>query len=176
MEETSKLKVALKYGGLLGLSQIILSMISYLLGFNEPGNTMGSVISFISFALIAWALYAGMKAFRTANKSLSIGDGVVIGLLLALVAGLINAVYLYVYCTALDPTFLENLLDETASNLPEMDPDQEDATMAMYDKIFSPAGMSATTLITYFFIGLIGGLIMGLIMKEESTEYPDLLA
>lgn len=176
MQETSKFSIALKYGGLLGIVQIIFSLITYLTGLSDPSSGASSILSIVNIIILVGGFYLGIKAYREANNSLSVGDAVVLGLLIGLVAGVLNAIYMYVYCTALDPEFLEKMLDQSLAQAGELDPDQEDQVRGMMSMMFSPVSMSLMVVVTNFIVGLIAGLILGLIMKKENTEYPDLIA
>ena len=172
METPSKFNIALKWGGIMGIALVIVSLILYLTGMvdMETGQS-GWIGNVLNYVISIGAVVMAIKAYKEMNNDgLSIGDGTVVGLLTGIVGGLITAIYTYVFMTMIAPELLEAIKDQAMAGAGDMDPDQEDQVAGIMNTMLSPAVMSIMVVIMKFFLGLIVGFIAGLIMKNERTE------
>lgn len=165
-------KIALNYGLLLGLISIVFSVILYVTGNHLDRPWWGSIVSFI---IMAGAIYYGIKAFKDeSGQFLSLGEALKVGLAISLIAGIIGAIFNYIFVTVIEPDFVTQMLELTREKMFEQNPNmtEEQAKMAldMSEKFMSPSMMSMFAIIGSLFFGFIISLIAGLIMKQNRPE------
>ena len=129
---------------------------------------MGTVV------LIAVIVY-GLKAFKNENSGfLSIGEAIKVGLAISLIAGIIGALYNFIFMSYIEPDFVNQLLDTTRTQMVEQNPDmtqeQMDMALGISEKMMQPWIMFALGIISSLFFGFIVSLISGLIMKNNRPE------
>lgn len=165
-------KIALYYGLLLGLISIVFSVIVYVTG-NHLDRPWW--VSLVSFIIMAGALYYGIKAFKDESGGfLSLGEALKAGLAISLIAGIIGAIFNYIFVTVIEPDFVTQMLEVTREKMYEQNPNitEEQAKMGldMTEKFMSPTMMSMFAIIGTLFFGFIISLVAGLIMKQNRPE------
>jgi len=103
-KEISK-SIILKYGFLLGLVSIAMSVVLYSQNKHLEQNQAVGIIS-ILFILIAIIL--GIRTFAK-NNSMSFGEGLKIGIGIAVVGALMITGYNYIFTTYIEPDFIRQL-------------------------------------------------------------------
>lgn len=103
-KEISK-SIILKYGFLLGIISIAMSVVLYAQNKHLEQNQTVGIIS-ILFILIAIIL--GIKTFAQ-NNSLSFGEGLKIGIGIAVVGSIMITGYNYIFTTYIEPDFIRQL-------------------------------------------------------------------
>ncbi len=177
MAQTSKMQIALKWGGIMAGGLILVSLLFYLMGMSEPSGASSLINTLLSYVISIGALVMGISAYKQGNaNNLSVGDGVVLGILIALVGGILVGIYTYIFVSFIDPSTIDAIKDQTlaSANTEGMDADQAEMVEGMLGAVTSPAFMALMVVVMKFFLGLIVGLIAGLIMKNSKEEYPDL--
>jgi hypothetical protein len=165
-------KIALNYGLLLGLISIVFSVILYVTGNHVDRPWWGSLVS---FAIMAGALYYGIKAFKDGSGGfLSLGEALKTGLAISVIAGIIGALFNYIFVTVIEPDFVNQVLEMTSEKMyeqnPEMTEEQAKVALDMTEKFMSPGMMSVFAIIGSLFFGFIISLITGLVMKQNRPE------
>jgi len=165
-------KIALNYGLLLGLISIVFSVIVYVTGNHLDRQWWQSLISFV---IMAGAIYYGIKAFKDGSGGfLSLGEALKVGLAIALIAGIIGAIFNYIFVTVIEPDFANQMLEVTREKMYEQNPNmtEEQAKMGidMTKKFLTPTMMTTFAIIASLFFGFIISLITGLIMKQNRPE------
>lgn len=177
MAQSSKMSIAMKWGGIMAGALIFISLLFYLMGISEETGT-GKIINLImSYGISIGTMVLGISAYKKANAgNLSIGDGVVLGILIALVGGVLMALYTYIFMTYIDPSSLDAIRDEALANAntENMEADQAEMTENIMGAFISPTFICLMVVVMKFFLGLFIGLVSGLMMKNTSEEYPDL--
>ncbi|MFP4845726.1 DUF4199 domain-containing protein [Winogradskyella sp. PE311] len=114
----------------------------------------------------------GIRAYKLSNANvLSVGQAIKVGLAIAVIGGLITAIYSYVHYEFIYPEFIE-MQKETAynqmiENNPSMTQDQIDQAMGMSSMFMTPGFFSIMSIIGALVFGLIVSLITGLIMRSN---------
>jgi hypothetical protein len=159
---------ALKWGGLMAVCLIIVGLTLYLTGLSMPGNTAGRIISsLLSYIISIGAIVLGIKAYKESNGGyLTVGNGIVQGLLICLIAGIAMAIWTYVYTGYIAPDVMEEAKEQAMAGMASSGGDEEMGAKIM-DTMMSPGVMAVSTLVAKLFLGLFVGLIAGLIMKNE---------
>ena len=167
-ESPSIKSIAYTYGIYLALVSIAGLVIMYVLTLQKSWT-----ISIVSLALTTLILVYGIKAYKHANNGfLTLGNAIKVGLAIAVVGGLISAIYAYVHYSYIYPEFIEMTKDEAYEQMMAQNPNltEEQAQGAMdIQSMFMNAGFfSLMSVLGSLFIGLIVSLIAGLIMKKDS--------
>lgn len=172
-QTASTKKIGLNYGLILGLISVAFSVIIWVLGYAIERPWWTSVLSFVIMLLV---IVYGLKAFKSGNSGfMSLGQAIKTGLTIALIAGIISALYTYVFVTVIEPDFVGQILEETERQMYEQNPnitsEQAEMGLSMTEKFTSPWMMAIFTIIGSLFFGFIISLIAGLIMKNNKPEH-----
>ncbi|WP_178988942.1 DUF4199 domain-containing protein [Winogradskyella schleiferi] len=159
--------IAYNYGLYSGLLTIAGLVILYVL--NIESHWIISVIS--TMATIA-IFYFGINAYKKMNGNiLSIRDGLKTGMGIALVGGLISAVYAAIHYTLIIPEFLlgkkEEAIADMMSQNPNMEGDSLEMAMKMIDITTSEFFIATMMLLGSLFFGFIVALIISAILKND---------
>jgi len=172
MENPSKMNLAIKWGGIMGVVLIIVSLLLYLTGMTdaEAGEShwIGTLLSYV---VSIGALYMAIAEYKKFNSdNLSIGDATLTGVLTGIVGGIIMAIYTYVFMTMIAPEMADAIREQAMAGAGDMSNEQEEQMAGMMDMFVSPVSMAVMTIIMKFFLGLIVGFILGLVMKNENIN------
>lgn len=165
MNNAAHMPNAAKWGAIMGFGLIVMGLVFYLTGSIdlETGQS-GTMSTILSYVISIGALVLGIKAYKAINQGeLTVGQAIIQGLLIALVGGIINAIYTYVFFTMLEPDILVNMKDQVM----EQSGGDAEQVEGIMDAFMSPGIMSAMVVVMKLFLGLFVGLITGLIMKSE---------
>ena len=162
-------KFARNYGLILGLILILISVVMYVTGMQLEGKQWPMYIYYIIFPVVI--IYA-ISQFKKNNANLlSLGQAIKVGLIAAIISGLIFSVYGLIFNYLIDPEFqgqaMEVVRDKMLEN-PNMTEEMVDQQMAMIEKFQNPILGSAFWIAMSAFFGLIYSLIGGLVMKKEA--------
>ena len=161
--------IAYSYGLYLALVSIVVLVIMYVA--NLEKNWALSIAS--SLASIVIFVY-GIKTFKLKNGGfLSLGDAIKVGLAIAVIGGVIAAIYAYIHYAYIYPEFIEITKEQAYLQIteqnPDMSADQIDKSMEISSLFMTPMFFSLSTVIGTLIFGLIVSLIAGLIMKKEDN-------
>jgi len=163
----------LTYGLYLGIASIILSVANYSFGNIYKPHW---VISVLRFVLMIAFIVLGLKALKQQNNGfLRLGEAIKLGVGIALLSGIIGAIYFIVFSTYIEPNFTVNMSEFQEQMMYEKFPDMDEALIEqqveMSKKFMTPGIMAGMTIIGGVIFGLIISLIAGLIMKKEETQF-----
>ncbi len=166
-EKPSIKPIAYSFGLYLALINIIILVIMYVA--NIEKNWTISILSLI--LSIAIFIY-GIKSYKQKNNGfLTLGEAIKIGLAIAVIGGIISAIYTYVHYSYIYPEFLEITKDQARAQMlekrPNMSSEQVEEAMKISGMFITPLFFSFMSVIGSLFLGLIISLIGGLIMKRE---------
>jgi len=165
-QTTSSKSIMLNYGLYLGLASILIRLIKYVLGMTYEIVWWESVLGFVaSIALI----FMGTKAYRTSNQGLlSFGEGLKVGIGIALISGIILVIYEQIFMNFIEPDYMANMMEVTRQTYVEQNltSEQIEAAMEMSEGFSSPLITSGLALIGALFVGFIISLFTTLILKK----------
>lgn len=162
----------MKWAGLMSMALIIMGLVYYLTGMTdmETGRS-GFLNTLLSYVISIGAIVMGIAAYKKENGGyLSIGQGVKQGVLIGLIAGIIMAIWTFVFFSFLEPDMLESIKENALSQQGDIDEDQEEMMNKIMGFMFNPVSMTFLTVFSKFCLGLIIGFFAGLIMKVENPE------
>ncbi len=155
-EQPSTARIALKWGAILGLGLIVITLAMYLT--DQTANPVFSVLTVV--AMLA-CLVLAMRNFRSLNGGyMSYGEGLSIGALLSAVSGLLSAAFITFYNVVIDPTIQQRSIEQAREKFEEqgsLSDEQIDQAMEFSQKFQSP-GFT-------FIAGVFGSLIMGFLLS-----------
>ena len=159
--------IAYTYGLYLALVSVAGLIIMYVLSLQKSWT-----ISIISFVLTVLILVYGIKAYKHANGGLlSVGKAVKVGLAIAVVGGLLSAIYAYVHYSFIYPEFIdltkEAAYEQMMTQNPNLTDEQANQAMEMQGMFMNAGFFSLMSILGSLFFGLIISLIAGLIMRKD---------
>ncbi|MDT0557315.1 DUF4199 domain-containing protein [Ichthyenterobacterium sp. W332] len=166
--ETAPIKpIAYTYGLYSALISIVVLIIMYVANLDKSW-----ILSIASFVLGVLVFVYGIKAYKLSNSNmLSIGQAVKVGLAIAVVGGLISAIYSYVHYEFIYPEFIDMQMDTAREQMlernPNMTQEQIDQAMSMSSMFMTSTFFSLMSVIGSLIFGLIVSLIAGLIMRSD---------
>lgn len=166
-------KFIINFGVLLGIVSVVLGVIMYVTNAYTDPHWIYSVVSGI---LLVGIITYGIMSFKKANQGfLSLIDALKVGIGIAVIGGIIGAVWTLLLTNVIQPDFMEQVMEVQKEKLGEKYPDfsqeQLDQSIAMMEKFSNPMITVAFSLIGNLFFGFIISLIGGLIMKNEQELY-----
>ena len=161
-------KFSLNYGVLLGLLMVCISVVTYVTGMALEGAQWPNIIYYIAFPIVV--IYA-ISQYKKANaNTLSLGDAIKVGLVVAIISALVFVVYGLLFNYVIDPEFTQQAIEVAKEKMlenPNMSPEQVEQSMVWVEKFSNPAiGMTFWVAMSAFF-GLIYSLVGGLVMKNN---------
>jgi len=159
--------IAYTYGLYLALVSVAGLIIMYVLSLQKSWT-----ISIISFVLTVLILVYGIKAYKHANGGLlSVGKAIKVGLAIAVVGGLLSAIYSYVHYSFIYPEFIdmtkEAAYEQMMTQNPNLTDEQANQAMEMQGMFMNAGFFSLMSILGSLFFGLIISLIAGLIMRKD---------
>jgi len=172
MEENKKSVVmpSLMYGIYLGLVLIVFSLVMYLLDVDQESKLM-----WISYLIMAAGLYLAMVNFRDKQSDgfISYGTAFGTGFWTGLFSGILTGIFLYVYVTAIDPGFLDDILLKAEEAILESSPDIGDEelekVLSMSERFTSPVMIAIWSFIASVLFTTILSLIIAIFAKREKN-------
>ncbi|WP_426429883.1 DUF4199 domain-containing protein [Winogradskyella sp. HB-48] len=159
--------IAYTYGLYLALLSIGGIVILYVI--NQEKNW---IISTISIILTIMLYYYGISTYKKQNANLlSIKESLKVGMAMALISGIIAAIYAVIHYGLIQPEFLEGKKEEAIQQMmtqnPNMEGEQLDMGMKIIDITTSKFFMATMFILASLFFGFIISLITGAIMKND---------
>ena len=157
-------------GVVLGVASVIYSLVIYATGNHLEPHWSGSIIT---GAIFIGAIFYGIKQYKTANGGfLTWGQGVKIGVGIAVLGGVIVVIYNYLFMNFIEPDFMSQMMEVQNQVLLDqgMTEEQIEAANEMSQAFQTPGIMAAVGIITYAIGGFIVSAITAAIMKKSEEE------
>ncbi|TAJ12508.1 DUF4199 domain-containing protein [Marinilabiliaceae bacterium JC017] len=171
-QTSSKTKMAMSYGLYLGLALVVYSLILYV-----SGQTFNKSLGYVSYIIMLLGIGWGMKHYRdnVNNGLLTYGQGMGLGVLISVFAGVISGFFSFILMKYIDPSLMEQALamaqeEALKGGATEAQLDQMEGVMGMFS---NPWVIMISAIIGSAFIGAIISLILAAIFKrtpENSFE------
>jgi hypothetical protein len=160
---------ALLYGGITGGVILLHSVILYALDatFSVYYQVMEYLLPIALLFLVLY-LYRKEKMGGIMSYSQSLG----MGSLIMVVAGIISAVYMYIFMKYIDPDFVNVIMQMQEEKMLEkaMDEASIETTMEFTSKMKSPGVMAIISFLGTAFMGVILSLIVSIFLKKEPKD------
>jgi len=168
--QTNSKSFMVNNGVILGVASVIFALVMYATGNHLKPHWSASIINAVIFIGI---IFYGIKQFKAANEGfLSWGQGVKIGIGIAILGGLIVVIYNYVFMSFIEPEFMNQLMEvQNQAFLDQgMTEEQIEAANEMSQSFQTPGIMIAIGIISYAIGGFIVSAIIAAIMKKSEEE------
>lgn len=165
----SSAKIAIKWSLIYVLIAIVVTYASEIakLSVNSPVKYV-TYVFFIIFLLLAQKEHK-----EKLGGYIKFGDAFVTGLLYGIFAGILTAIFVYIYLSILSPEIFAQALDQQRQAMADsgkMSSDQIDHAMDIAKK-YGPILGAFVTVFLYVILGVIVGLIGAAIFKKEPSIY-----
>jgi len=171
MENSTSIKsVAYPYGTVLAIYSILVLVLLYVFNVAQENWIVGTINTLVSIAIFVLAI----KKFKQDNNGfLSLKEALKVGLAVAVISGVIAAIYAYIHYSFVYPEFSEIKYDEAVLQMTEQGiPESQQSQALEMTKMFtSPWFFSTMTLLGSLFFGFIISLIAGLILKRNNPAH-----
>lgn len=167
---TSKNQVIIKFSIIYALANIGMALVMYILEIMDKSW----LITILSLGVNAAIMFFAMKSRKndTLNGYMTYGQGLGTGMLIAILGGLVTAVYTFVFYSYIDPEFIDKMLEISRAEMlkKDMSDEQIDQALEMSKKFMSPIMMTVFAYIGSLFFGLIISLVLAAVTKNENPN------
>lgn len=166
------MKPYLKYGLIVAATGILISMITYVLGFDK--TDAGQYIGYLNLPIIIVAMVMAMKEKRTNELGgfIEFGQAFSTGAMLVVVSTVITSIYTYFYMSIINPGLHDYIVQKELAKMEAKGQSQEQIDMAMpyIEKFTTPAISSVFILIFGIILGIVIALIVAAIVKKPNPN------
>jgi hypothetical protein len=167
--QLSTKKFALTYGLILGLIAVLLAVLGYVMGAVEKAESWPSWIFYLIFAIF---IFYAVFTYRKQNGGyMTLGQALKAGVSVAVISGVIYALYNYVFFTFIEPDIIERIMATAEEKMmidnPQLTDDQVEMALSWAEKFANPIFGGAVLIVMSAFFGFIWSLFAGLIWKRE---------
>lgn len=162
-------KFILNYGLIFGIISVVLGVIMYVTNAHLNPHWIYNLIGFFIFVIM---VSLGIKAFKAENGGfLSLGEALKVGVGIALIGGIITAIWSLILMEVIEPDYMEQVAEIQQEQMMERFPDMSDEQRIQASEIGgqfkSPWITIPISLVVNLFLGLVIALFAGLIMKQK---------
>ena len=161
--------IGVRYGLLTGLAGIAFSLVLNLTKMQD------SDIKWLGMLITILGLWLAHVEYKKQNGDfMEYGQGLSIGMVLSLVSGLLNGIFMYAYTAFVDPTLMAGALEKSRAQMEakgNMSEEQIEQGLAMAAKFMTPGALFIITIIFSLIMGLVLSLIMSAITKNSRPEF-----
>ncbi|MCB0806386.1 MAG: DUF4199 domain-containing protein [Bacteroidales bacterium] len=164
-------KHSLIFGLYLGIALIIFSLLIYLLDMMTV-----SWVGYISYLLIlAGVIFSSINyRDRHLNGFISYGQSLSAGFLTGLFAGILSAIFTYIFVTIMGEQYMQELLVAAEENIinsrPDITDEELDLAMGFTKNMMRPGWMSLMGFLGTAFFSLVFALIASIFIKKEDQN------
>lgn len=164
------------YAVVLTLCGAALNLLLYFTGFQTEKLAVGQYFQWLGFILMFVVLFLGVKAVREEkpDQSLTYGQGVGAGTLIALYSSLMSAVYVYVHFRFINTAFADYQMEMVrekwaAVGMSEAQMEQAEGMVRMF---MGPTFQAIVTPFAGTLVGLVMSLIIAAMLKRPPAGSP----
>jgi uncharacterized membrane protein SirB2 len=169
-DKVSHMSTTLLYAFIMAIAQIVVTLISYFLGYQTDKMSSGSWFQIVPLVVSIVILTLGIRAVREEQpgKYMTYGKGLSTGILIALFSSVIGAIYAYIHFTYVNPGFPDYLIETSrvkwaAAGMSESKMEGAEKGVRWFTR---PAIQSIFSLVIGFIFGLILSLIISAFLKR----------
>lgn len=162
--------IILNNGLYLGIIGVFVSLILWATGNGHELQWVNSVVGFVAMITL---IILGIKKFKQANGGyISWGQGVKIGLGIAMISAVITVVYTLLFMNVIDPSFQEQAMEIQQQKWLDggMTEEQIETFTESAKNFQGPGVISAMILAFSAFVGFIISAVIAAIMKKSEEE------
>jgi len=163
---------AVIYGLYVSAATIVLSLIEYFTGlWSQPSAGWLGLLS-VAFLLFGILFCIQDRKKNEFNGSATYGQGFASGMLVSLVAGVVAAIFMYVYASFINPELIDFIRSKAEQGMREnkMTQDQIDQAMKITKIWISVGGQVLQAFVGTILIGLILSLIIAIFTRTKDAN------
>jgi hypothetical protein len=156
----------------LGCFTIVGWLNSTLFHHSIPDTQIRSYSGLFSILILVLGIYFGMKQAKLkGGNTLTYGQAVKTGVVIACITAIIVAFFSYLYCTIINPGYADFMVRDTENALKASGktPQEISQQLEAVRKEFSTGAQVAMALVGQAFVGTIASLILGLFIRTKQT-------
>ncbi len=174
MQNSPSIKsIAYPYGIALAIYTILVLVVIYVLNIDQE-SSINYVFTALNIIVTLVIYSVALKTFKKDNSGyISLSQALKTGLGVAVIAGVISAIYAYIHYSYVYPEFLQMIKDQQRAAMIEngqMSDEQIEQSIQMMSFTTTPFFLSTATLIMSVFFGFITSLVIGLIIKKKDPS------
>jgi hypothetical protein len=130
------MSTTLKWGLITGMVYVVFSLISNMLGIQQGGGGasmgLGMLVNFFLMIVTFFTIFMGIKEYREEDLGgyLTMGQGFKSGITIAFIAGLVAAVFSFIYMKFIDPDMASRIMEASEAQYDEMNVPEENREMS----------------------------------------------
>ncbi len=167
--KTSMWPLALKWGLITGFAVVIFNLILYLIG-----ESYNNTLNWVAYLILAISLFIAIKSYRDheLNGYLRVSNALGLGTVIALISGIVAAIYFLIYANVLDPGYMDEALRVARENAIErgVEGDTLEQQMKMVEKFMTPGFILFFSLLWNVVVGFVLSIIAGLVFQNKQAE------
>jgi hypothetical protein len=162
---------ALSYGVIVGAILILYSLILFLVGMHT-----NKYLGYVGYLILIGGMVMGTLEYRKKYLGgfMPYGKAFTSCFMTGLYAGLILAIYMFVFAKFIHPGFIQEMLDISRQAIYEsnanMSEEQVDQALEISAKFMSPVMIAVWTFVGYLVASAIIGLIAAIFLKKEDKS------
>lgn len=168
LQKKSTNKFILGAGLILGLIYVLIKVIDHTTSLSPEIEQAGTYLFYLIFLVTIFFVIARFKKLN--GNLLKLGEALKTGLSVAVISGLVVGIYILIHRYLIDPTPVDQLVEETRQKLaknPDMSKNTLDTMMIGVKMGVQPWFTALVWLVMSALLGLVYSLIAGLIMRKE---------
>ena len=158
------LSIALRNGILLGVACVVLSVLLYVTNLLYTGSFLiGAITWLLNLAICVVFIVMAVQQYKTANDGfLTVGEAIKVGIVTALVGGVIAAIYSVIYTIVIDPNYYEKVVEVTMEKMSAFTSNFSEEQM---EQLREKTLQSKPSVVWTFFSSILGSAIGGVIIS-----------
>jgi Protein of unknown function (DUF4199) len=161
--------VGIRYGLLTGLVTAIFSFVM------NVAHMEQSPLRFLSLLVLIGGIVLALRFYKANTGGfMSFGQGVGIGTVLSAMAGVIGAVFSYVYINFVDPEMVTRIMDKARADMEArggMSDEQIDQAMSFTAKFMNGPILAASVVLGTIIFGLLASLVVSAVLKNPRPDF-----
>jgi tetrahydromethanopterin S-methyltransferase subunit G len=158
-------KIGIKYGLITGVISIIL-----FIALDFAGQSNNQSLQWIGIAITAVIIFLAQQEFKKEGDGfMSYGQALGVGTWLVLISAVLSSVFTYIYITAINTNYMDNVKEQQIMELEERG--MSDAQIEQALNFTTPEIILVFGLVGGFIFGFIIALIISAITKKSRPEF-----
>jgi len=162
---------ALNYGLITGAVLIVYSLLLYI-----ANLYLNKTLGYVGYVFLLGGMVWGTLEYRkkAANGFLTYGQAFNSCFLIGLFAGILAAIYMFVFAQFINPGLINEIIDQAKASFQDknMTDDQIETALDYARKFTSPIMMMIWALVGYTIVSLILGLLAAIFLKKADPNAP----
>jgi hypothetical protein len=161
--------IAVRYGIITGIIMIIYTLILYF-----TDQFMNKMLASLSFLILIGGIIMAFREYKRQDQGfMTYGQGLSLGMLTSVVAGVLVSIFQYIYMKFIDDTIMQRVMDNQMEEMEKMGMSEEEIErgMEMASKFTSTEMVLVSGPLSYLIGGLLISLVVAAFMRNARPEF-----